>query len=74
MKTTMTITPLRSNTTMTGTQAHMLVRMADAIGARIMGTTAALMSGLTGESITTGMQCHATAITAITTGLTSDRR
>jgi hypothetical protein len=56
MKTTVTITPLLSNTTMTGTLARMLDRMADVIGAQTMGTIAALMRGSIVESITTGIQ------------------
>jgi hypothetical protein len=71
MKTTTIITLLPSATTMIGTADLMSVRMADVIGARIMGTTAALMSGLTGESITIGMQCLATVTTVIMIGLTN---
>jgi hypothetical protein len=55
MKTTMT-KPLLSNTTMTGTLAHMLDRMADAIGAQTMGIIAGLMWESIAESITTGTQ------------------
>jgi hypothetical protein len=54
MKTT--TTPLQSNTTMTGTLARMLDRMADVIGAQTMGIIAALMWESIGESITTGIQ------------------
>lgn len=56
MKTTMTITPLLSNTTMTGTLARMLDPMADVIGAQTMGTIAALMWDSIVENITTGIQ------------------
>jgi hypothetical protein len=56
MKTTVTITPLLSNTTMTGTLARMLDRMADVIGAQTTGTIAAPMRDSTQESITTGIQ------------------
>jgi len=55
MKTTMT-TPLLSNTTMTGTLARMLDRMADVIGAQTMGIIAGLMWESIVESITTGTQ------------------
>jgi hypothetical protein len=71
MKATTTITLLPSAITMTGMADLMRVRMADVIGARIMGTTAARMSDLTGENITTGMRCLATVTTTgIMIGLT----
>jgi hypothetical protein len=56
MKSTMRDTPLLSNTTMIGTLARILDRMADVIGAQTMGTIAALMRDSIVESITTGIQ------------------
>jgi copper resistance protein C len=74
MKTTMRDTtrdtPHLSNTTMIGTPDHMLVRMADVIGAQTMGTIAALMWDSIRESITTGMQCLA-IVTINMVGLTN---
>jgi hypothetical protein len=55
MKTTMT-TPLPSNTTTTGTLAHMLDRIADVTGAQTMAIIAGLMWESIVESITTGTQ------------------
>jgi hypothetical protein len=54
MKTT--TTPLQSNTTMTGTLARMLDRMADVIGVQTMAIIAGLMWESIVESITTGIQ------------------
>jgi hypothetical protein len=55
MKTTMR-TALLFNTTMTGTLARMLDRMADVIGAQTTGIIAGLMWESIVESITTGTQ------------------
>jgi hypothetical protein len=65
MKTTMT-KPLLSNTTMTGTLARMLDRMADVIGAQTMGIIAGLMWESIVESITTGTQRLGTIMVRLT--------
>jgi len=66
MKTTMRTPPL-SNTTMTGTLARMLDRMADVIGAQTMGIIVGLMWESTAESITTGTQLHNIIMVRLTT-------
>jgi hypothetical protein len=59
-------TPPLSNTTMTGTLARMLDRMADVIGVQTMGIIAGLMWESIVESITTGTQRLGTIMVRLT--------
>jgi hypothetical protein len=62
----MAITPRLSNTTMIGTLARMLDRMADVIGAQTMDTIAALMWESIAASITTGTGCPSIIMVRLT--------